>query len=255
MKIFNIVALTLFIGLIIAPAPVQGALLTSSASPSSIFKCGVSNITATFSDAGILGVTATLSSQKLVQPGWQANSNVLTSESTTITLADNGTHWVGQFGNNEDLLWGFRVITFSVNTGAITSYSSPTRVFVYSDVCTGTDVTSFTGVSVGLGRYTNMLYNGNFTFIGTSLERSIIGWALYPWIEYWGYAFYVIILLLICSVLYLKTQNVTQPLAVAVFLLLIFSTNFYVPVIYRQWIVFVLALGITAIYYRLFVRD
>jgi len=251
--LLKIVVVMILLGLLISPT--EAVISTSSVNPTKIFKCQPATIAATFSDAGISSVNATLSSTVMVVPDWSQNSNVPTTQSTTINMSYNGTYWVGTFGNNAALLWGNRAITYTITNEGVNSYLSSSTVFVYSDVCVGTGVTNYTQVSSGLGKYTRMLYNGQFDFFGTSLDTSIIGWALYPWIEYWGMLFYLMVIFIICSTIYLKTQNVIQPLVIGVLLLLIFAGTSAIDEIYRQWIIFILALLMAAIYYRVFVRD
>jgi len=153
-------------------------------------------------------------------------------------------------------LWGTRTVSYQVDTGVITTYTSGTEIFVYGDRCTGTGATNYTQIgTTSMGKFTKMLYQGQFDFLGTSLETSFIGFAIFPWIEVWGYLFYLLVVFTVVTTIYLKTQNVTQPIAVGVFLLLIFASSAVIDAVYRQWVIFFLALGITALYYRIFVRD
>lgn len=258
MNISKIIIIIFLLGLLSCPAEAATGISTSSANPDKIFKCGESTISATFFDDGVYSVNAIFTSEKAVQPMVPGSGRVTTeTETTTVPMTHNGTHWVGTFGDNSNLLWGYRTITYEVNRGigGTYIYVSSTKVLVYSDECTGTGVSNYTQVSSGLGKYTRMLYNGQYSFIGTSLDNSFIGWALFPWIEVWGYLFYVLVIFTVCTTIYLKTQNITQPLMIGIFFLLVFASTMIFDSSYRQWVVFILAIAMTAIYYKIFVRD
>ncbi len=236
-----------------------GFTLTSlSATPNKIFKCQPSAISATFSGTSITSAYAIFTSEKPVSPMVVGSGEIRpTVESTKVILSSDGTYWNGTFGNNENLLWGNRIISFEVTNASGTDIvGSGGAIFVYSDKCTGTGVTNYMQVGNTMGRYTKMLYNGNFTFFGNgSFETSFIGWAIYPWIEYWGDIFYLLVVFIICTTIYLKTQNVTQPLVIAILLLLVLASTSVIDEVYRKWILVILALGIAALYYRVFVKE
>jgi hypothetical protein len=250
----KIIVVMLLLGLFVSPT--NAAILTSSATPSSIFKCGASTISATFDNVGVSAVDAYLISDKAVVPMVVGSGRTLPeTQNTTVALAWNGTNWVGNFGNDSTLLWGTRSISYGVTNGGYHVYPSVTDVFVYSDACTGTGIKSYQQMPTGLGRYTKNLFNGKFSFIGTSLDTSFVGWAIYPYVELFGYVFYLLVTFTVVTVIYLKTQNITQPLTVGVFLMLIFAPLTYIDTVYQQWIIFFIALGLAAIYFRIFVRD
>lgn len=184
----------------------------------------------------------------------------MVSQTTTLPMTNvgNGT-WSTNFGYDQDLDWGTRSISFLVD--GVNTYSSSATVFVYNVgynkvPCTQV-VSNYTQVNsgAGFGKYTKMLYNGNFTLIGDSFDRSFIGWAIYPWVQVWGYLFYFLIAFSIVSTLYLKSGNVIQPIASGIFILLVFAPSMWIDPAYRQWIIFALGLGMTGIYYKIFVRD
>lgn len=237
----------LFVGLILSPS--SATILTdSNVSNSSIFKCQPSTIYANFSDDNILSMDAILSGQAIIDYGLY----IYPSDVVVMTRIDSG-QWQGTYGNNASLKWGLKRISFYDNLS--NTYLSDSTIFVYSDKCEGTGISNYTQVSSGLGNYTKKLYESQFDLLGTSLDNSIIGWALYPWIQVWGYVFYVIVMFSIVTTIYLKTQNIIQPLVVGVFLLLIFASSGVVDEIYRQWVVFFIALALAAIYYKIFVKD
>jgi len=249
MKYYNLSKIIVVVLLLIGTASAY-TLDSSGANPNKIFKCQEAIVTANFSNySSITAVTAIFTNQRILLHG------ITYHNVTTKSMSNSGLGvWTTTFGGDPNMLWGSRTISFSVTEGTVTTASTGAKVLVYSDTCTGT-VTNYTQVSSGLGRYTSMLYTGKFSFIGTSLETSLIGWALFPWIEIWGYLFYVLVMFTIVVTIYLKTQSVVQPIAVSIFLLLIFASSFIVEPIYRQWIIFILALAMTALYYRIFMRD
>lgn len=212
-----------------------------------MFKCEPNTLTVVFSDDVITSLTAKLSGQEIMEHGLVISPE----DSVTMTKIANG-QWQGTYGNDATLKWGTKTITY-IDNGSNTYAGG--SLFVYGDICTGTGVTKYTQVSSGMGRYTKLLYQENFSFIGTSMEGSFIGWALFPWIEIMGYLIYVLVVFVVCSTIYLKTQNVTQPLIIGVMMLLVFASTSFIDPIYRKWILIVLALGITAMYYRVFVKE
>lgn len=218
---------------------------SSNANPTHILKCGESTISATFSDAGITTVDAILTSVKPVKPMVPGSGRVTTeTETTVVPMTWNGTYWVGTFGNDADLLWGERTVTYLID--GTNSFSSSSTVFVYSDTCTGTGLTNYTQNTPSLmGNYTKKLWQG----------MDPVSWILYPWLQVWGYLFYVLVTFTIVTTIYLKTQNVTQPLVIGIFLLLIFASTSVVDVTYRQWVIFIIGLALSALYYKVFVRD
>jgi hypothetical protein len=243
------IILILFLMMLLVPSVYASPIiLSSNASPLKIFKCGASIITANFSDDSIVNLTANFNGQSVLLHGFLYNP----TESLTMTWIASG-QWQGIYGNDQTLLWGLRQVSFTDELG--NNYTTNATLFVYSDNCVGTNKTNYTQIPNGLGKYTAKLYNGQFSFLGSSFETSIIGWALFPWIEIWGYLFYLLIIFTICIVIYMKTQNIVQPLSIGVFLLLIFASTSVIDTQYKQWILFILAIAITALYYRVFVRD
>jgi len=248
--ISKIIALIVLLGLLAIPVSAY-TLDSSGAHPDKIFKCQLATVIANFSDYGsITSVTAIFINERIMSQGLSVYNT------SSIAMTDSGSGvWSTTFGGNPTMYWGERTILLSVNDGS--AIATNKTILVYSDTfteCSGT-ITSYQNVNSGLGKYNSMLYDGTFTFFGTSLETSFIGWTLYPWVEVWGYVFYVLVIFAICSTIYLKTQNIVQPLVIGVFLLLVFVPMSVVDEIYRQWIIFIVALAITALYYRIFVRD
>ncbi len=243
---YKIIAVMFFIGLLVSP--VSATLTSSSANPTKIFKCGESTISATFSDAGITSVNAILTSVKAVQPMIVNNgNNNPISQTTVVSLSDNGTYWVGTFGDDSTLLWGERAISYNVTNGTGSYlYSSGQTIFVYSDACTGTGKNSYQNYTTGIGNYTNMLAQG---------DMDLITWSLYPWVQYWGYLFYVIVLFITVVVIYLKTQNAMHVLFTMLAFLLTIAALGAIPLEFRSWIIAIIALILGAVFYRLFVRD
>lgn len=223
-------------------------LLSSSVNPTKIFKCQLATISASFNDfGGITAVYANLVSEKAVQPMVPGSGRTRPeTQSTNITMSYNGSYWVGTFGNDNTLLWGNRHITYNVIYGTIFEISSPSSIFVHSDKCTGTGVTSYQNLTHGIGTYTNMIAN---------TDIDIISWALYPWVQYWGYLFYVLILFTICSVVYLKTENVTQVLLIGLALLLLGSTTIFIPPEWQNWVIMLIGLAMAGVYYKIFTRE
>jgi hypothetical protein len=246
MKIKKLIIITLIL-LAISSTVSATNVVSTNVTPSKIFKCQPTTLVVEFDDDAITTLTATFQGQGIIERGiyiFPIDSIGMNKIYANV--------WQGTYGNDATLTWGLKTIIYTDN--ADVTYPGGT-VFVYSDMCVGTDITNYTGISSGLGRYTSMIYGGKFTFFGTSIETSFIGWAIYPFLEYWGYLFYLIVVFMVCSTIYLKTQNVTQPLVIAVILLLVLASSAVIEPVYRKWIVVILALGIGVLYYRVFVRD
>jgi len=225
-------------------------ILTSGVSPQSIFKCGESTIFATFDDGGIVSVDAIVAATETVQPmivGRAGQNRPEMATNIIVPLTFNGTNWIGTFGNDPTMLWGTRSITYSINSGA-TTYLSSSTIFVYNSgsTCSGTGKNSLNNYTRGFGTYTNNLATG----VVSPLE-----FPFYPWIQYWGYLFYVVVIFVTISSIYLKSQNVMPVIYTIIVFLLILSVSGVIPVIFRQPMLFLIGGIIGIILYRVFTRD
>jgi len=226
----------------------SAAILTSDATPNKTFKCGTSTISATFSDGGIVSVNAYLNSTQAVQPMVPGSGRITPeTQSTTVPMAFNGTYWVGTFGNDNTILWGTRGITYGVNTGATTYYTSSTGVFVYGGQCTGTNIQYYNQTNPGIGNYTNMIWNGTG-------NMNLIEIGIYPFVQYWGFLFYLLTILTVCVSIFMKTENVYNSLLSAFIMFAVLSTTSYINPIYIQWIYLFMAIALAIILLKLFTK-
>ncbi len=222
--------------------------ILESSTPDKIFKCGESTISITSDIPNITNVDAILTSVKPVQPMVPGSGRTTPeSQTTVVPMTWNGTYWVGTFGNDANLLWGKRNIVYNITNEIGTyTYSSSSTIFVYSDSCTGTGKNSYQNYTHGIGKYTNILAQN---------DTNIVVWSLYPWIQYWGYLFYVIVLFIISAVIYMKTQNSMHVLFTMLAFLLTIAALGAIPLEFRSWIIAIIALILGSVFYRLYVRD
>lgn len=244
LKIFLILSVILILFTQISSA----AILTSTVSEDNIFKCQGSLISATFDDAGIISVNALVSSKVAVNPMLPGSGRTLPeTETTVVPMVLAGGIWTGTFGNNSNLLWGTRTITYQVDTGVINNYLSGSEIFVASDRCTGIGKTNYTQIITPLGNYTRLLI--------THPEMNLLDLAIYVWVQWWGYMFYVLLIFMVCTSVWFKSESIIYPIVAAFVMLMGLSTSGYIPLEYRNY--FLLAMGtcIGIVYYLVFVRE
>lgn len=233
----------IIISLIIAAAIIQSAqgytLDTSGVSRDKMFKCQASTISANFTGA-ITSVTVYVNNTAPVLIG-----GVFTDSKETFAMTDNGGgHWSYAYGNNPAIVWGIKQIAFDVLSGGqdYIEYSGST-ILVYSDTCTGVNIQGQQNLSTSTGNYTKRLWTG---------ELNIFTFALAPWLEYWGYLFYIIVIFWIATIVYMKNQNITHPLIILFVSLGVLATTTWLPPEYKQYIIMILGLGLGGLLYRIF---
>jgi len=229
----------------------SAAILTSDATPNKIFRCGESTISATFDDVGITSVRAWANATDAVNPMIPGSGRVSPEIAApiNITMTFNGTYWVNStFGDNSTMLWGNRGITYVVTAGGTNIYPSSTTIFVYNSAstCTGTGKNSYQNYTRGIGNYTNKVMSG---------DMDLLTFSIYPWIQYWGYLFYMIVIFVTVVVIYMKTQNAMHVLYSLFVFLLVISATGAIDVSYRSYVISFIALCIAAVLYRLYARE
>ena len=149
-----IVSLILF--LLLAPATSAYTLDSSGVSPERIFKCQPATITANFTGA-ITSVDVLINNTHIVMI-----NGTRTDYQGRFTMTDNGGgQWLYVYGNDGSITWGNKSISFEVTEGANqTTNTTDDHIFVYSDACTGTGMTSYQNLSLGLGNNTNRFFTG-----------------------------------------------------------------------------------------------
>jgi hypothetical protein len=131
-----------------------------------------------------------------------------------------------------------------VSEGVVTSTNiTNTTIIVYSDRCQGTNIQGYQNISIGLGNYTSKLWNSNF---------NLADFAIRPWIEYWGYAFYILVMFFVCITIYMKNQHIALPILVAFIWLGALATTVYVPPEFKNYIVLILGTALGAIFWKIF---
>lgn len=204
--------------------------------PHKIFKCQASIISANYSGSGsIVSVDALINT-----------SRIGLSETLTLTNNSNG-NYSGSYGNDNTIQWGNKTVSFLVTTAGGTYINSSTAyVFVYSDVCTGTNIQSYKNVSLrsgGFGNYTRPLFTG---------EKNLLEFAIQPFLDYWGAAIYLLMMFTICGVIYIKNQSVIQPLMIAFITVAVLVSSNLIPAPYKNYILIFMGVALTAVFWRVF---
>lgn len=234
MKKHNYYIFKVIIIYIILAATAQAYTLDSSSShPSKIFKCQASTIYANLSD--FVAVT----DANVIMDNNQGGDDL------NYTMNDlGGGQWRYIFGNDNTTRWGNYSLSFRIvdaagpHTNTTSSY-----VFVYSDDCTGSDISN---ISIGIGNYTNRLMNNN---------ANPILYTAQPYVDYWDFVpglFYILLVFLLVSVTYIKNQHIGAPLLVGVIMVGELVTFYIVPPEVKLWIGVVMAASIVAILWKVF---
>lgn len=204
-----------------------------------IYKCQASTIYGNFSGA-ITSVDVKVNNTRLIMI-----QGVSTQVNESYTMTDNGGgHYSYEYGNDPTINWGLKEITFEVTVGANKYYNKTNlSLLVYRDDCTGANIAGYQNISRGFGNYTNRFYTGEVDFLG---------FALYPWLEYWGYFFYVILIFWIASLTYMKNRQIIQPIIILCISLGALVTTTWLPDDYRQTIILLLGVSLAGIFYKVF---
>ena len=237
------IIIVLLIATIFVSIEARAYTLDSNISVKSIFKCQQTTIWANITGGvGITGVDV-----------WVNNTNLVFANGTDIStytkyaMTDFGAnHWYYTYGNDPTLIHGNKTLSFDVVSGGIKTYNNNVLQFlVYSDKCTGANIVNYTQINGGYGQYTTRLWTTNI---------NIVEFGLYPWVEYWGYFFYLIIIAVTCISVYMKTEKIIAPILIAVISLGIFATTTLpiIPPDFRQQITMILGLAVGGIMYRIF---
>lgn len=237
------ICMLVILSFIISAAIIQNAeaytLDSSGVTRDKMFKCQKSTITANFTGT-ITSVDVMINNTfKVMLAG------VLTDSQEKYTMSDlGGGQWSYDYGNNAGLTWGVKSIAFDVlSDGVHYTNTSSAQILVYSDTCMGVNIQGRQNISTGQGNYTKRLWTG---------EVDILSFALTPWLEYWGYVFYIIAIFWVALIIYMKNQNITQPLIILFLALGTLVTTTWLPPEYKQYVVMLLGLGLGGLLYRIF---
>jgi hypothetical protein len=215
--------------------PVNAADLASSATlPTKIFKCQQTIIMANYTNvADIVNVDALLTIRGV---------NVTVPMSTL-----GGGQYTATFGNDNTTAWGNYSITFRVMTASVYYDNvTATTLFVYTDDCTGTNIQGYQNTSyrsTGFGNYTRLLFTG---------EKNLMEFTLQPYLDYFGFVIYFLMMFAIVGVIYLKTQSVAAPLMTGFLMVAALVSSALVPTPYKIYILFIMGTAVTVILWRLF---
>lgn len=219
----------ILIGLSISASSVP-VLTGSNSSPHKIFKCQPSTLNATVTGA-VGGVFVNLTP-----------SNGFPIESY-LMVNTGGDEFAYTYGNDNTLNWGNKSLSF-YNAGV--EFTTNRFVFVYSDACTGANIGGYQNVSYrtsGFGNYTRTLFSG---------EKNLIEFATQPYLDYFGFSIYLLMLFAFSAILYIKNQSIMQPLMLAFLGLTTLALSSLVPVQFKTYILLIMAVATAAIFYRLF---
>lgn len=214
---------------------------SASANPYRAFACQPITIYGNFSGPIPDSVYANIDIEQTIY-----EHGVLITQSHNVTLANSGGIWSGTWGNDQNIHWGRRGITYNTYEGGVlTQFSATNVVFIMNSDCTGTGKTNYSlNPPPGIGNYTKKLYQG----------MPFLDWAVYPWLAQWGYLFYVFMMFTICLSIYMKTENIGSPLLAALLMLLIVATTGVIPLEYRNTVVMIIGVALGAIYMKFFVK-
>ncbi|KAB2942417.1 MAG: hypothetical protein MPEBLZ_04355 [Candidatus Methanoperedens nitroreducens] len=232
------VILAIFILLIFTVAAGAYTLSSSSATPSKIYKCQPSVISATFSDfAAITAVTVIIENKNAIL----VNGTSLTPYEEYAMANAGGGQWTYTYGNDPTIVWGNKSISFNVSTaGGYAINTTTSYVFVYSDICTGTGISN---VSIGIGNYTNRLARD---------EGNLLTFMIQPFVDYWGQIFYVLCVFAIVMAMYIKNQHVGPPLLTGVGLLGFLAAYNLLPDGWKIYMAIIMAAVIAGILWKVF---
>ena len=240
MKLISGSIVKIMMGLFILIAGIQSvhaAVLDSySVSPAKIFKCQNTVILANYSSYADIN---TLTARLLERDG----SYTIVS----MTALGSG-NYSGNYGNDNTAKWGNKSITFRVTKADTSTYDNSTNayIFIYSDPCTGTNIQGYQNTTYrtsGFGNYTRPLFTG---------EKNLVEFSLAPYLDYWGFMIYLIILTSICFIIYIKNQSVMQPIIIAFIGIAGLVSSGVMPAEYKNYIMLFMAAAMAAIFWRLF---
>ena len=220
----------------IVPPPTGGTLdetlLSLTVVPHKILKCQASTITAEFGNtANMTGVNLSLETVKTGLDEEYPMSNI------------GGDTYQYVYGNDNTTVWGNKSIYFDViDINGILTLPGNDYVFVYSDNCIGTNLSGASNISIGLGTYTSSLQTNNDFF----------QWVMSPYIAYWGYAFYVIVMFSILVIIYNKNQKMNQVILIAVISLIMLGASGVIPEQFRSWVQLALIITMGVGYWKVF---
>jgi len=218
------------------------SLDSASANPYRAFACQPITIYGNFSGGVPDFVFANINIEQTI-----IEHNILITQSHNVSMVNlGGGIWSGSWGNDQNIKWGRRGITYNAYTsGILTQFSATNVVFIMNSQCTGTGKTNYSlNPPPGIGNYTKKLYQG----------MPFLDWAVYPWLAAWGYLFYVFVMFTVCLSIYMKTENIGSPLLAALIMLLVAATTGVVPLEYRQTVVMLIGVALGAIYMKFFVK-
>ncbi len=238
-NLLKLIALSFIIALLIIHAAQAYTFDGSNVSANQIYKCQKSTISANFTGV-ITSVDVMINNTNPVMI-----AGIMTDSREKYTMNNiGGGLWQYDYGNNAGATWGVKNIAFDVLAGGVhTTETSAARILVYSDNCIGVNIQGQQNISTGMGNYTRRLWTG---------EVNILSFAMRPWLEYWGYFFYIICIFWIAGLVYFKNQNISQPLIILFIGLGALVTTTWLPPAFKQYVVMLLGLGLGGLLYRIF---
>ncbi len=213
------------------PLSIDTSYINSSVYPHQIFKCQSAKIYANFSITDLDGVIMNLTQR--YKSG---------TESVEMVDLGEGT-WYYEYGNDNITTSGNKTITFRETKDDYYYLSGGSNfIFVYPDACTGTDLGSWRNISLGTGNYTSKLQT----------EGSILTWLMIPWLEYWGYIIYLIIIFLITGIIYMKNQSIAQPFLIGFISLALLASSTLIPSEWKNYIMLLMSVVMAALVWKVF---
>jgi hypothetical protein len=234
-KVISLLLIGILI-LILSPSNTQ-AINNSSISPQKIFKCQETAIIVNLSGYTVHYVYVNVNISGIMKNG-SAQSE---SNSYNMTNLTDGTY-IYYYGNDQNMLWGNKSVTFTPDTMPTIDYGD--HIFVYSDECTGTNIQGYRNTTFrgSFGNYTGALFTG---------EQNVLEFAQQPFLGHIGSVIYVLIMMTICIIIYMKTQSVMTPVIIAFITAASLVGSNLIPPEFRLYALLITAAATAAIFWRL----
>jgi len=214
LKILSIAIILIFI--VGAASAVPPSVSSVTVNPHKIFKCQASTITATFND--FADITQVNLSLETLTTGRDETYNMTNTGGGIFTYT---------YGNDNKTVWGNKTIFFDVKytPASQVTLAGDNYVFVYSDNCVGSNIQGSTNISIGLGHYTSQLRTSS----------DFLSWLLVPYIDYFGYSFFIFVMIFMMAIIYNKNQKISQIIIIGVITLITLAASGFIPDQFKVW--------------------
>jgi hypothetical protein len=219
-----------------APAAAN-ATITTNITPKKIFKCQETEILINLSGYIVHYVYVNVNISGIIKNG-SAHSEANSYNMTNLTDG----RYVYYYGNDPNMLWGNKTITYKPDTMTLIDYND--HIFVYSDECTGANIQGYRNTSFegSFGNYTGAIFRG---------EENILQFAEKPFLINIGYVIYILVMGTICLLVYIGSQSVMSPIIIVFITAASLIGSGVFPQEYRIPALLITAAATAAIFWRL----